>query len=70
MHGPDKDANDIIITLVIAIDLCSNSNCISTGQVQGHSLQCAMSFFFLSKKKRFTIEDCDWSHLKEFQLRP
>ena len=33
--------------------------------VQGLSLQCAMSFLKKSKK-RFTVEDCDWSHLKEF----
>ena len=29
------------------------------------SLQCAMSLKKKSKK-RFTVEDCDWSHLKEF----
>ena len=35
--------------------------------VQGLSLHCAMSFFKKSKK-RFTVKDCDWSHLKEFRL--
>ena len=24
--------------------------------------------FLKKSKKRFTVEDCDWSHLKEFEL--